>query len=373
MLSTSGALAGGLLPGQAWSQTAAAGGNPIVIGQSIPLTGPVAPAFQAALQGQQLALDSINRRGGVNGRKLELVQLDDGFDPRRTVENVNTLIDKHKVVALTGLGSAPGVAASLPILLEKKVPLFGVYTGAHLLRLKHHPYFFTTAASYKDEVVACVKHMLSLRQERIAVVVQNNEFGRLMMPVAEQAIKDQGGNLVASVTMSEDGRDALVAAQTVNAKGALAVLFIAIAGPAVVGYVKAHKAFVSVPLYTLGTAAGALPFLGEEARGVAVTQVTPYPWRHTNPTTREYAKDVARAKQTISYAHSAAYLMITMLAEGIRLTGRNVNSQTLTRTFSNMKLLNVDGGPDVRFSPNNHHPVSFVEITIVGPRGTFIR
>ena len=122
----------------------------IVIGQTAPLTGPVANAFKGVLAGEKLALDQINRKGGVNGRPVELILLDDGYDTRRTVENVKKLIDEEKVVALTGLGSTAGVGASLPMLLEKKVPLVGVYTGAPILRSKHHPYFFTTQATFKD-------------------------------------------------------------------------------------------------------------------------------------------------------------------------------------------------------------------------------
>ncbi len=367
-----GATAAGLGATAAWPSLASTEG-PIVIGQSIPLTGFVAPAFQAALQGQQLALDTINRKGGINGRKLKLVQLDDAFDPRRTYENVVTLIDKEKVVVLTGLGNTQGVASVLPLLLEKKVPLFGAYTGSHVLRQKHHPYFYTTAASYTDEVIQCVRHMMTLRQDRIAVVFQNNEFGKLMLPIAEQAIKAQGGTMVAATPMAMNGSDVLGAAQATAAKEPLAVLMIGIAGPSVVGYVKAHKAFASVPLYTIGTAAPALPYLGEDARGLAITQISPYPWRQTNPAAREYAKETERANQTISYGHNAAFLMFMMLSEGIRRAGKNVTPQSVNRGIEGMKLLNVDGGPDVRFTPTNHHPVSFVEITIVGPRGTFIR
>src|SRR5205814_2687723 len=132
----------------AWPLTkegaAAARDDRVVIGQTAPLSGPVADAFKGVLAGEKMAFEQINRKGGVNGRQVDLVLLDDGYDTRRTVENVKTLIERDNVVALTGLGSTAGVGATLPSLLEKKVPLIGVYTGAPILRTRHHPYFFTT-------------------------------------------------------------------------------------------------------------------------------------------------------------------------------------------------------------------------------------
>jgi branched-chain amino acid transport system substrate-binding protein len=345
--------------------------GPILIGQSLPLTGPVAGALQPLTLGQNMAIEQLNRKGGINGRPVKLIQLDDGYDPRRTVENVNTLIDKHNVMALTGLASTPGVAAVLPIIQEKKVPLFGVYTGSHLLRLRHNPYFYTTVASYKDEIVQCVRHLTTLKRGQISVVYQNNEFGKLMLPVAEQAIKELGGTLVSTTSLALDASDALTAAMAVNARQPQAVLMIAIAGPSVVGYVKAHKAVGAAPIYTISTAMGALPALGEEARGMAITQTVPY-WRQTDALAREYIQEINRNKATPSYASYGAYLLFRMLFEGIRRAGKTITPQTVNHGLESIRKFNLGGG-DISFSPSNHHPGSQAEITIVGPRGTFIR
>ena len=90
--------------------------------------------MKPVIRGQDLALEEFNRRGGVAGRKVRLITLDDAYDPKRCLDNVTTLIDKHKVTALYGLASTANVAAVLPLLAERKVPLVGVYTGAPALR-----------------------------------------------------------------------------------------------------------------------------------------------------------------------------------------------------------------------------------------------
>lgn len=367
ILSAAAATVGASAALPAW----AAEQGPIVIGQSLPLTGPVAAALVPATQGQKMAVEQINRKGGIRGRQVKLVQLDDAYDPRRVLENVNALIDQHHAVVLTGLASTPGVAAVLPVIQDKKVPLFGVYTGSHLLRLKHNPYFYTTVASYKDEVVQCVRHLSTLKRTQIAVVFQNNEFGKLMLPIAEAAIKEQGGTLVAATPLALDASDAVAAAVATHARQPQAVLMLAIAGPSVVGYVRAHKAVASAPIYTIGTALGALPALGDDARGVAVTQVVPH-WRQTDALAREYVQEATRNNQAPSYAQYGAYLMFRMIFEGIRRAGPHITPQTVNQGLESIQKFAIGGG-DISFGPGNHHPVSTAEITIVGPRGVFIR
>ena len=364
-----GSTAAVLGAGAAWPLQAAL--PPILVGQSAPVSGPVAAAFKGALAGEKMALDQFNRKGGVEGRKVELILLDDAYDTKRTVENVATLIDHHKVIALSGLGSTAGVGATLPMLLEKKVPLVGVYTGAPSLRTKLHPYFFTTQASFKDEIFYSIRNLVTLQRPRIALVYQNNEFGKFMLPVAEQAIKDQGATLVGTAALGLDGSDAAAAAQAVAGMHAQAVLMIAV-GPSVVGYVKAHRSFVGVPIYTLSTAVGALPALGDDARGLAMTQVCPYPWRQTTTMAREFAQECERAQQPIAYDTYGGYLIARFMLEALRRAGRNVTSESLVKTIEARQNWDY-GGINLAFSASNHHGSSFVETTIVGPRMTFMR
>ncbi|HEX3139205.1 MAG TPA: ABC transporter substrate-binding protein, partial [Rhizobacter sp.] len=99
----------------------------IRIGQSAVLSGPLGPSVVSVLKGQNMAIDEVNRKGGIGGRRLRFITLDDAYDPKRTVDNVATLIDKEKVVALSGFTSTSSVAAALPLLTERKVPLIGAY------------------------------------------------------------------------------------------------------------------------------------------------------------------------------------------------------------------------------------------------------
>lgn len=357
--------------GSAWVAPLRAQDGEILIGQSAPQTGPVAVAFQSPLAGARLAFDEINRKGGINGRRIRLVLLDDAYDTQRTVENVRQLVEQEKVVALTGLGSTAGVAAILPYIAEKRMPLVGVYTGAHVLRLRHHPTLFTTQASFKDEVEHQLRTLVTLKMDKIGVAFQDNEFGKLMMPVVEAAAKELGATLVATAPLAVDGSTSAQAADAIVQARPMAVLLIAV-GPSVVGFVKAAKAGLNVPIYTLSVAASAVPALGADARGLVMTQIVPYPWRQVHPMARDFNREAAAADVAVNYNSYGGYLAARFLIEVLRRAAPNISSDNIIRTIQGIRNFDL-GGTLLNFSPTNHHGTNWVEITIVGPDGRFMR
>ena len=359
---------------RAQGEAASAGkGTDIVIGQSAHLSGPLSGTLKAVLRGQELALDEFNRRGGVGGRRVKLVTLDDAYDPKRCVDNVNTLIERDKAVALFGLASTANVGAVLPILAEKKVPLVGVYTGAPALRAKQHPYFFTAMASYRDEVVQMVKNLATVGRTKLAVAYHDSPFGQLMLPVVEEVCREQGSALVAKAALDIPGQQSAAVVQALAQGAPQAVLFIAF-GPALVPFVKAARVQVGVPVYALSIAnsKALIDALGDEARGLAFTQTVPYAMRATSTLTRDYAAAMERAKLPADFDHFFGYLNLRVLLELLKRAGKGVNPQGLVAAIEGVGKLDL-GGYTVNFGPQNHHGSSFVDLLIVGPGGRFIR
>jgi branched-chain amino acid transport system substrate-binding protein len=350
----------------------AAAADDIVIGQSAHLSGPLAPTLQAVLKGQELALDEFNRKGGVGGRKVRLVTLDDAYDPKRCVENVNTLIERDKVTALFGLASTANVAAVLPLLAEKKVPLVGVYTGAPALRAKQHPYFFTAMASYRDEVVKMVRNLATVGRTKIALAYHNSPFGQLMLPVVEEVCKEQGATLVAKAPLDIPGQESAAVCQQLAAAQPQAVIFMAF-GPALVPFARAARAYLSVPVYapSIANSKQLLEALGDDARGLAFTQNVPYPMRATTPVTKDYWAAMERARLTVDFDHFFGYLNMRVLLETLKRAGKAVTAQTLPGAIEAMGKVDL-GGYQLGFSPTNHHGSNFVDLLIVGPGGRFI-
>jgi ABC-type branched-subunit amino acid transport system substrate-binding protein len=351
----------------------AAAGNEIRIGQSAHLTGPLGAAMLPVVKGQELAIEEVNRKGGIQGRPVRLIVLDDAYDAKKCVENVNTLIDKEKVVALYGLSSTANVLATLPILSEKKIPLVGVYTGSPVLRAKQHPYFFTTMASYRDEVVQMIRNLVTLQKSQIGLVYQNAPFGQLMKPVVEEVAKELGATLVGQQSLEANGSDAVACVQALAAAKPQAVLFMAF-GPSMVPFVKAVRAYMGVPIYavSISNSPQILKAMGDDARGLAFTQLVPYPFRQTTPVTRDLAAASARAGIELGYDSMFGYVSMRILLEGLRRAGKQVTPANIVKAMEGMGKYDMGGYP-VSYGPNKHHGSNFVEITIVGPGGRWIR
>src|SRR5262249_42301996 len=132
--------------------------------------------------------EHVNALGGVNGRKLELVARDDGYDPTRALTAVKELIDgpDRKVFALLGNVGTPTAAMTAPYAVENKGLFFGAYTGAGLLRLDPPDrYVFNYRASYQQETEAMVNYLTNVREpkvlpQQIAVLAQGtNDAGTM--------------------------------------------------------------------------------------------------------------------------------------------------------------------------------------------------
>jgi branched-chain amino acid transport system substrate-binding protein len=370
-----GTLVASALPLQnAMAQNAAsADSGDIVIGQSAHLSGPLAPTLALVLRGQDLALKEFNDKGGVNGRRVKLVTLDDAYDTKLCVDNVSKLVDEHKAVALFGFANTAGVAAAMPVLMEKKVPLIGVYSGSPSLRAKQHPYFFTTTASYRDEVVQMMRNQSTLGRSRVGLVYNNSAFGKLMLPVVEEVAKEQGLTIVAKASLEMSGSDAVAATQAMAAERPQAIIVMAF-GPSLLPFIKAARSQIGAPLYCPGIANSRqlIEALGDEARGLAYTMVIPYPFAATRTLTRDFHKSMAAAGIPLDYDHFFGYLNMRTLLAVLARTGRTINSQTIVSTLERMKNVDI-GGYTLDFSPTNHHGSKFVETVVVGPGARYMR
>lgn len=347
--------------------------EPVLIGQSAHLSGPLAPTFQGVLAGQQLALAQFNARGGVAGRPVRLLTLDDGYEPRRCTANVRQLIEREHVTALFGLASTPNVAAVLPLLAERQVPLVGIYGGSPSLRAQQHPFFFTTMASYRDEVLHMLRNQKTLQRDKVALVYQNAAFGQLMRPVVDDAARELGVQMAARVALEPDGSNAAAVAASLAEARPQAVILMAF-GPSIVPFIKAVRQSVAAPVYaiSIANAKALLEAIGDDARGLAITQVIPPPWRSQDALVRDFSAASSRAGTPTDYEHYYGYLNLRILLEALKRSGRAVTPTRLVATLEGMNRVDL-GGYTVSFSPTNHHGSSYVDSTIVGPGGRFIR
>jgi ABC-type branched-subunit amino acid transport system substrate-binding protein len=173
----------------------------ITFGQSAALEGPAAALGQGMNVGILAAFDEANRNGGVAGRKLELRSYDDGYEPNRAIENTRRLIDQDQVFALIGEVGTPTSKAVQPITTEAMVPFIGPFTGAGFLRDASLGNIVNYRATYGQETEAWIKHLTEdLGHKRIAILYQDDSFGRVGLEGVQKALEKRGMSLVAEAT-----------------------------------------------------------------------------------------------------------------------------------------------------------------------------
>ena len=343
----------------------------ILIGRTTALSGGMAPFLAPIHLGQDAAVADLNAQGGIGGRKVRFITLDDGFDAQRAIANARTLGDKEGVLALFGVAGTSQVLGMLPYLSEAKLPLISVYTGSPAVRMQASPYLFTTRASYADELVKIVRNLVAVQSTRIGIAYENNDFGKLLLPLAEKVIAAEGATLSGSASLEPSGQGADDAARKLAEDKPQAVLLVA-AGPPVVAFVRANRAHLGVPVYTLSLGAGAavLQSLGEDARGLAVARTGPSPTKPTLPLTREFQASMKRHGRTADYDHYTGYMDARVLIEALRAAGPGVTRASLVQAMQGLGTLDL-GGYSYQFSAQNRHGSNFVDIAVVGPGGVY--
>lgn len=379
------ALAAGGAPGAAFAAntTAAETGvtaDTILLGQSAALSGPTAVLGKQMNAGARLYFDHINSQGGVLGRKIELRALDDMYEPDEAIKNTRKLIDEDRVFALFGYVGTPTSQAVLPLVNQAHVPFFAPFTGAASLREPRSRYVFHVRAGYDEETAAIVRQIRTTGLKRVAVVYNDDAYGKAGLGGIEHAIKmlpaDSGVQLVAKESVIRNTVEIGDAMQTAMKAKPDAVVLIS-AYRTVGSFVKeALRRGYSGQFYNVsfvGTQALAKE-VGPQGSGVIISQVMPHPGNATLPVVREYLRLLqASGKQNeFDYASIEGFIAAKAFVEGLRRAGKDLTRERFVMALESMR--NVDlGGFIVQFAPENHVGSKFVEMTIINSRGVVIR
>lgn len=351
----------------------------ITIGMSAPLSGPNAAYGLDMRQTIQNYFDQLNKNGGVNGRKLELVALDDGYETDRTVANTKTLLkEKNAFALLSYYGSSPTTEAMNTVFGPAKVPLVGTISGAATLRepVSTNPnsrYMFNVRASYADETDTIVNQLVSLGLKSIAVFYQNDGFGKSGLDGITAALKKHNLTPSAVGTVERNSLDVSKALEPIAKANPQAVIMVTLYKPTA-AFVKAMKKSGQNPMFMTLSPVGTeqlVQELGPEARGIGISQVVPYPWNDAAPAVREYQKLVAKPG-SYSYYGMEAYLMARTMVEGLKRAGKDLSRDKLVSSLESINGVDF-GGYRINYSPTGRIGSRFVELTVIGPGGKVLR
>ena len=253
----------------------------IVFGQATVLEGPASALGQGMRAGIRAAFEEANKKGGVHGRKLELVSVDDGYEPDKSIAATKKLIEQDKVFALIGAVGTPTSAAAQPIATAAKVPFIGAFTGAMFLRNTKLENVINIRASYDAETEAWVKHLTEdLKIKKIAILYQDDAFGRAGLSGFKKAMDKRGMEIVAEGTFERNTVAVKTALLTLKRAEPEAVVMVGPYKP-VAEFIKLARKIDFNPVFVniSFVGAGALAKeLGPDGNGVIVSQVVPFPW-----------------------------------------------------------------------------------------------
>lgn len=371
------ALALGLALPAAHATEAGVTDTEVLIGQPSPLTGPLADLAPDILNATKAYFDGVNEKGGVHGRKLRMLVIDDGYVVDNTVKVVKHMLDKEPVFALMNMTGTSNVAAVLP-LLEKAnppLPLIAPFTGADLMRLPPINHVFNIRASYGDETEKIVQHLTTLGTKRIAVLWSNNGFGKDGLAGVEKALEKRGMKVYANAPIEQNASDTDKAVAALHDSRPEVVVMIT-AGVPTVSFIKAYnKVRKGMQFYTLSVMGNqaTLRALGPDGVGVVVTTVVPFPWDVTHPLAREYRAAMQKSGFTnLSFLGFESYINAKVLVEGLRLAGKDLTRRKFVDAMANLKRLDM-GGFSVGFGKELRQGSRYVGLTIVSPGEKFTK
>ena len=346
----------------------------IVFGQSAALEGPAAALGLGMRNGILAAFNEANTAGGVNGRRLELVSRDDGYEPDRAIENTSRLIKEDQVFALIGEVGTPTSKAALPIATESRVPFIGPFTGAGFLRDPSLGTVINVRASYHQETEAWIEHLTTdLGVSRVALFYQDDSFGLAGRSGIVAALQRRSLKLVAEGTYMRN----TTAVKT-------AVLAIRKAKPQAVGMIGTYRACaefirlarrigldaVFVNISFVGPNALAKD-LGKEGEGVVISQVVPFPEDASIPLVARYQKALkaAEPEAEFDFVSLEGYIVGRLVVEALDRLRPPVTRAGMLAVIREGSVFDLSG-ITLSYSPGNNQGMDRVFLTKIQADGS---
>lgn len=370
-------LGGTLLASTAFAAAAEPGitASTILIGQSAAFSGPASELGTEMRAGALAYFQSVNASGGVNGRKIELRSLDDGYEPDRAAANTRKFIEDG-VFLLFGYVGTPTSNASKPIFTAARVPFVGPFSGAESLRNPVNRYIFNIRASYFDETDKIVGQLVGQTDDRIAVFYQNDDYGKAGLAGVERAMQKRNLKIVATGTVERNTVEVAAAVKAIGAADPQGVVMIS-AYKSCAAFIKAMRNAGYNPQFMNVSFVGSKALAheaGPAGRGVGVSQVVPFPWNVSARVVKDYQQllEASTGKQEFSFTSLEGFIAAKVLVEGLRRAGQDLTRERFIAAMEQLRDYDV-GGFTVTFTPTDHSGSKFVELTVIGKDERFLR
>ncbi|QNP59525.1 ABC transporter substrate-binding protein [Paenacidovorax monticola] len=351
----------------------------VVVGQVAPLSGVLASTGQQMVLGGKIYFDWVNAQGGVHGATLRQEVVDDGYKVPDTVRLTRELLARPEVVALYGFAGTANITQLLAdgVLEQGGAALVAPYTGGESLRSPFNPWIFHVRAGYADEAEHMVQQLTTLGMDRVAVMYQDDGFGKAGLAGVEAALAKRKLKLVASTGYERNTDQVEAAAQAIKAADAQAVIMIAINKPAAAFIKRYRELGGGAQLYNISVVdpTELVKLAGlKNAHGLGISQVVPYPYRPLLPVVREYQQLLKQyaPEAEVNYTSFEQFLGAKVLVEALRRAGPAPTRAKVVRALESLRSFDL-GGITVGYSPTNRVGSRYVEVTVIGANGRLMK
>lgn len=348
-------------------------GEPILIGQSAGLTGGQAGYSKQVKIGIEACLAQVNNNGGVSGRPVKLLSIDDQGKKDLVAANTKRLVETDKVFALIGYTSGAGVEASLKYISDAKVPMLSPATGNMGIRASFNRYLFHTRAGYADEMKRVISYLALTGSRRIGIAYLG-DVGPDNPKAMHAALAANGVAAAAEVSLDRNASDFAPEIDTLVKANPQAMLFISNAKPlaAIVNGVR-KQGFGGTLVTSSFAGMSVIDELKDQARGLIMIQVLPAYWRTHLRIVDDYQRHLTAFDPDAkpNYTSLEGYISARVLVESLKRAGVNPTRERFVDALESLKKLDL-GGYEISFSDKDHNGSHFVDTGVVNASGKLV-
>ncbi len=345
----------------------------IVVGMSTALSGHSSFLGTSFRAGVESYLNSVNEKGGVKGRKIQLIVYDDGYDPGRAFPNASKLINEDKVFCLMGNVGTPTTVAIMPLIKEQNVPLFAPYTGAESLRTPLVKNVLHYRASYNQETEELIKGAVDvLNYKRIGVLYQNDSYGKAVLKGVRTALQKRGLEPVIAANYMRNTENIDEALNTIMKDKPQVVVMVGTYAACARFIIEGKKKGFN-PLFMNVSFVGPemlAKMAGAYGDSVVVTQVVP-PFQDESKNNRQGVNEYLNALKKYSPGAEPnsvgleGFLAAKVFVEGLKRSGEKPTRESFIAAVESIKDLDVGAGNKIGFSSQNHQGSQKVYTTVI--------
>ena len=345
----------------------------IRFGQSAAIGGPAGKLGIGMRDGILAAFKEINDRGGINGRHLELVTLDDGYEPEQAIRNAHELIGTENVFALAGGVGTPTSQAVESILSEARIPYIGAFTGAEFLRNPYKRYVVNVRPSYYEEAERIVEYLAEQKgHKRIAILYQDDSFGRAGLEGVQRALDLRKLSLISEETYKRNTVAVKRAALALKAAQADAVVMVGTYQP-IASYIRLCRELGLNPEFVALSFVGSEALaeeLGPEGAGTLISEVVPFPFRDDSQVSASYRRAFRdyKADASFGYISFEGYIVGRLIGAVLVQLGPDVSRESFIEHVATAGTIKIDD-LQLAYGRSDNQGLDNVYFTIIDEKG----